>query len=115
MPLAVSVLVFVGHALYIRHAAAIPVGGWADEGITGGGFWGLGPYFAAQDYFLGFSYALGAGFATWAGLQFIRQRRARYRDGREYYPCWRIDGGRVLPDRLPRLADARRVPCAVRS
>lgn len=76
LPLAVFVLVLVGHALYIRHIAAAPADGWADAGITDPGFLGLGPYLAAQDYFLGFSYALGAAFATWAGSQFLRQRRA---------------------------------------
>jgi hypothetical protein len=76
LPLAVFVLVLVGHALHIRHVAAAPVDGFADAGITDPGFLGLGPYLAAQDYFLGFSYALGVAFATWAGSQFLRQRRA---------------------------------------
>ena len=76
IPLAVFVLVLVGHALYIRHVAAAPVDGWAAIGITEDGFLGLGPYFAGQDYFVGFSYALGATFAAWAISQFVRQRQA---------------------------------------
>lgn len=75
LPPLVFVLVFILHALYIRHVAVAPVDGFADAGIADPGFLGLGPYFAAQDYFLGFSYALGVAFATWAGSQFIRQRR----------------------------------------
>ena len=74
--LVVFVLVLAAHALYVCHVAAAPVDGFADDGISDPGFLGLGPYFAAQDYFLGFSYALGAAFATWAGGQFLRQRRA---------------------------------------
>ena len=76
LPLAVFVLVLALHALYIRHVAAVPVDGFADDGISDPGVLGLGPYLAAQDYFLGFSYALGAAFAMWAGGQFLRQRRA---------------------------------------
>ena len=76
MPLTVFAIVFVGHALYIRHLVATPLAGWANDGIAGGGLWGFGPYFAAQDYYLGFSYALGAAFAAWAGLRFLHARRA---------------------------------------
>lgn len=81
LPLAAFILVFVGHAFYIRLAGVMPVGGWADIGIADNGFLGLGPYLAAQDYFPGFSYALGVAFGVWAVSQLIRQRRAAYATG----------------------------------
>lgn len=76
LPLAVFVLVFVFHALYIRHESRLPAPGWANASIVDNSLWGFGPYLRAHDYFTGFSYALGAAFAAWAIAQFIRQRRA---------------------------------------
>lgn len=81
LPLAAFILVFVGHAYYVRLVGAMPVDGWANIGVTDNGFLGLGPYLAAQDYFLGFSYALGAAFGVWAVSRLIRQRRAAYATG----------------------------------
>jgi len=75
-PAAVFLLVFVLHALYLRHVAAAPASGWADTGIADTSAFGFGPYLRAQDYFLGFSYALGAAFAAWAVAQFSRRRQA---------------------------------------
>lgn len=76
LPLAVFAAVFVGHALYARHAAVAPTDGFAEVGIVDMGRWGLGPYLAAGDYYTGFSYALGLAFASWAVIQFVRSRRA---------------------------------------
>jgi hypothetical protein len=76
MPLIVFLLVFTGHAFFIRYQAAVPADGWADVGVGYGGLWGFAAYITEQDYYLGFSYGLGAAFATWSANQFIRTRQA---------------------------------------
>ena len=81
MPLIMFLMVFVGHAFYIRHKAAVPADGWADVGVGYGGTWGFAAYINEQDYYLGFSYGLGAAFAVWAISQFIRTRQAAMATG----------------------------------
>lgn len=81
LSLAAFVVVFAGHALYIRYWASKAIPGWASEGIGDVGLWSFGSYIAAQDYFLGFSYALGTAFAVWAGLRFLHARQAAHAAG----------------------------------
>ena len=81
MPLVTFLTVFVGHAFYIRHQAAVPADGWADVGVGYGGLWGFEAYLNGQDFYLGFSYGLGAAFASWAIGQFVRTRQAAMATG----------------------------------
>ena len=76
LPVVTFAAVFVLHALYVRHTSTTVADGWADAGMAETGWWGLGPYFQAQDYYPGFSYALGLAFAVWAVGQSILSRRA---------------------------------------
>ena len=76
LPLAVFILVFALHAIYVRHVSRLPASGWANAGIVDNSLWGFGPYLRARDYFTGFSYALAVAFGAWAVAQFLRQRRA---------------------------------------
>lgn len=64
LPLAVFVLVFVFHALYVRHEARLPAQGWADTGVVDDSYWGFRPYIQSRDYFTGYAYALSLTFAT---------------------------------------------------
>jgi hypothetical protein len=64
LPLAVFVLAFVFHALYVRHKVRLPAQGWADAGIVDNEHWGFGPYIQARVYFTGYSYALSLAFAA---------------------------------------------------
>jgi hypothetical protein len=76
IPLTTFLLVFAGHAFFIRYQAAVPSDGWADVGVGYGGTWGFDYYVQAQDYYMGFSYALGAAFAVWAILKYLTVRQA---------------------------------------
>ena len=79
LPLGSFLLVFVLHALYVRHLSTPVSGGWADA-VADNSARGFGPYLQTQDYFLGFSYALGTAFSIWAVVRFLRQReRSRAR------------------------------------
>lgn len=80
LPLAVFVLVFVLHALYVRHEVRLPAQGWADAGIVDNGFWGFGPYLRARDYFTGYSYALPLAFVTVALRRYREQRMCASRN-----------------------------------
>ncbi len=75
-PPTIFVLVFLLHALYIRHESRLPAPGWANAGIVENGWMGFRPYVEAGDYFTGFSYALAAAFGVWAVAQFLRRRQA---------------------------------------
>ena len=81
IPLIMFLLVFAGHAFFIRYQAAVPADGWADVGVGYGGLWGFAAYINAQDYYLGFSYGLAAAFEAWAVNQFIRTRQAAMATG----------------------------------
>lgn len=76
LPYLVFILVFAGHALYLRQQAALPTDGWADVGVGQGGLWGFDYYIQAQDYYMGFSYALGAAFAVWSFSKYLAVRQA---------------------------------------
>ena len=75
LPLGSFLLVFILHALYVRHISAPVSGGWADAAADNS-MGDFGPYLQTQNYFLGFSYALGAAFSTWAVAQFLRRRES---------------------------------------
>jgi hypothetical protein len=81
LPYLTFVAVFLCHALYMRHQAAIPTEGWADVGVGQGGLWGFDYYVQAQDYYMSFSYALGAAFAVWAFLNYLTVRQAAMATG----------------------------------
>jgi hypothetical protein len=80
LPLAVFVLAFALHALYVRHVARLPAHGWASEtAIVDDGLWGFRPYIQARDYLTGYSYALPLAFSAIA----LR----RYRECRQQRKC----------------------------
>lgn len=76
LPYLMFIVVFLGHALYLRHQSAMPAEGWADVGVGQSGLWGFDYYIQAQDYYMGFSYALGVAFAVWAFLKYLTVRQA---------------------------------------
>ena len=76
LPYVMFVVVFLGHALYLRHQAAMPADGWADVGVGQSGLWGFDYYIQALDYYMGFSYGLGVAFAVWAFLKYLTIRQA---------------------------------------
>ena len=74
---AIFVLVFAGHALYLRHASRLSIDGWAyAASLVPTAWFGFEPYLLGRDYFVGFSYALGAAFAAWAITRFLIGRRS---------------------------------------
>lgn len=81
IPLVTFLVVFTGHAFYIRYQTAQPAEGWADVGVGYGELWGFKSYLAEQDFYLGFSYALGAGFAAWSIGQYIKTRQTAMATG----------------------------------
>ena len=81
IPFVIFLMVFCGHAFYLRYQAAVPADGWADVGVGYGEMWGFKSYITEQDFYLGFSYALGAAFTAWAVEQFIRTRQAAMATG----------------------------------
>ena len=76
LPYLLFVVVFLGHALYLRHQTAMPVEGWADVGVGQGALLGFDHYIQAQDYYMGFAYALGVAFAVWALMKYLVVREA---------------------------------------
>jgi hypothetical protein len=76
LPYLTFVVVFLGHAFYLRQQAAMPTEGWADVGVGQGGLWGFDFYMQAQDYYMSFSYALGTVFAVWALMKYLIVRQA---------------------------------------
>jgi hypothetical protein len=75
LPFATFAAVFSGHALYLRHLAAMATAGWADVAVGEGACCGFAAYLIGQDYYLGFSYALGAAFSVWSFINYLSRRR----------------------------------------